>query len=132
MHNGGQSTDRTCRSDRGRRYLIKISSRYLIKNSSRYLIKNSAFNPTNDQYAAFFPSDHTSRQMHCFLEHLLMHYTTAETLHNGEFLPIDIQATYLFFRGKLILSVQGRLSLHILCNAVRHGNIHQLIIIHIL
>ena len=32
------------------------------------------YNPTNDQYAAFFPSDHTSRQMiktiALFLEHL--------------------------------------------------------------
>ena len=61
------------------------------------------YNPTNDQYAAFFPSDHTSRQMIKTIALfprtlILMHYTTAATLHNGEFLPSDIQATYLFFR----------------------------------
>ena len=57
------------------------------------------YNPTNDQYAAFFPSDHTSRQMIktiALFPRTLMHYTTAATLNNGEFLPIDIQATYLF------------------------------------
>ena len=77
-------------------------------------------------YAAFFPSDHTSRQMIKTIALfprtlILMHYTTAATLHNGEFLPIDIQATYLFFRWKLILSVQGRLSLHLTSFVMRYA-----------
>ena len=60
------------------------------------------YNPTKlmiSSYAAIFPSDHTSRQMIktvALFPRTLLHYTTAATLHNGEFLPIDIQATYLF------------------------------------
>ena len=88
------------------------------------------YNPTNDQYAAFFPSDHTSRQMiktiALFLEHLCtiqqqQLYTMVSSY------PL-IYKPLIFFQLKThtVCSRQTITSLHILCNAVCHGNIHQL------
>ena len=74
------------------------------------------YNPTNDQYAAFFPSDHTSRQMIKTIA--LFPRTLTYALYNSSnstqwWVPTHWYTSHLsFFSWKLILSVQGRLSLH--------------------
>ena len=83
-------------------------------------------------YAAFFPSDHTSRQMIKTIALfprtlILMHYTTAATLHNGEFLPIVSHLSIFQVKTHTVCSRQTITSPDIFCNAVCHGNIHQLI-----